>query len=1523
MAERELTTTVTLQDRVSPKIKNLESSIIRFVGAVSAATAAITATFFPVAQAARFDRALRDVQKTTEFTDAEIARLGRSLQQVSTQFGQSAQELTNIAAIAGQLGLGKEGVESVNAFTEAVGLASVTLDLATADAANAGAKISNIFKINIAEIDKVFSSINEVSNNSVAAANELIDVVQRIGNIAGLTFTQTNAIAATALDLGVSAEVAGTSMVKVFSNLEAKAPQFAKLLGISVKEFSDLVKDDAVEALKLYLTKLNELSAAEATATINQLSGSGRIASLVRKLQEDAANGFGILNRNLDNSTTAFDDGTSAIREYEKIQKSLVEQTKILSNSINVLFTRLGEALVPTLIEVVKGLQEFATSEQAADIISGIAESARGMAESFRNLVDSVNLSRVSLANTINVIKIFVGLKILGVIQGLVRGVGNLAGKYLELASNIKKSTVAQRVLQSQAVVGAASFLGAVSSGTAGAFSPEVDEARSARATAIKDDLHRIELRKRLREEQERIRNELRQRNILYGRTIEHLNRAVVLNKATTAQERQLTRLVERRNAVREQLGSRLRTISALLGHNTRQANRFDQVITTSLEAIRSGVLGSIRRFRVLRVAIGATTTAAKALGVAFSVAWRAITGPIGFAIGTFLLFKDEILSFFGTVDEEEIAANDLRRRQEQQAKETADKLVSNYERAAISLAKVNSGLIKQVTPSRTAFTKDIDTSVRQFNSVFRATLTAQRGIDGAIQKSSELISRSVDAATKVSDSTVKLEELQTRRVELEKEIQDIKGRTILTQQASDNLRLKELTDQLNTVNQESTVLQSTILGAQERFDSLSATLKEVTENWTRLTEATARGREAIASALTAEDVQFLQESLKNKQAELQLKQVEKDLQEQEEELTRLRDPDRNRGRGAADGLSDKVKATEKSVEDLRKKQQELNNTIASTTTEVDKFTDKYQRDPLKEGQLSVIQNIVGSSSTLSGIETNLAILQDTLDEVGQGVLQFGNRIGRSQTEAVAKAVIAYGTLGRGIETVKRRLQDFSREFAAGESIINNATSTLNALARDLKLFREELEVTSAKRDIEIKFKTKEGDIEKALQRELKAIDRLFNPEKATTDQGRRRATAENRIRTELAKSQAQRRKDALEKLKLNQRIVASEKEVIRVQQELSNELSNENTSVSKIAALQNALKSALDTFKKLGQEAASLTGTNILGDTVGAFSSSELDEINDRFQSAGASAFAALDNSFIKLEQDILPSLTKQITASESILKSYEDQEKELTKIFGSLEQVDAVFNTIANSSTRTKDNLSAIAEVINSGDLSTLSSSNVLGAVQAINELIARAARDVVNESSINLADVIKQELQGGGGGTEIKISIKGFARSDSDLLKSLSSRKFDPVQVPLEFIVQDNRVPTLPEFLPSPISNTLIPAKASGGYISGPGTGTSDSILSWLSNGEYVIKAAAVKAYGADLFSSLNNMRLKPDMVPRFAAGGFVGSPPASSGEPSMRLDLSFNGSSIGSVRGGKSTIDNLVSALSQVSRGTAGR
>jgi TP901 family phage tail tape measure protein len=55
--------------------------------------------------------------------------------------------------------------------------------------------------------------------------------------------------------------------------------------------------------------------------------------------------------------------------------------------------------------------------------------------------------------------------------------------------------------------------------------------------------------------------------------------------------------------------------------------------------------------------------------------------------------------------------------------------------------------------------------------------------------------------------------------------------------------------------------------------------------------------------------------------------------------------------------------------------------------------------------------------------------------------------------------------------------------------------------------------------------------------------------------------------------------------------------------------------------------------------------------------------------------------------------------------------------------------------------------------------------------------------------------------------------------------------------------------------------VPKHAFGGLISGPGSWTSDSIPSYLSNGEFVTKAASVAKYGTSFMNSINNGTFNP--------------------------------------------------------------
>ena len=117
------------------------------------------------------------------------------------------------------------------------------------------------------------------------------------------------------------------------------------------------------------------------------------------------------------------------------------------------------------------------------------------------------------------------------------------------------------------------------------------------------------------------------------------------------------------------------------------------------------------------------------------------------------------------------------------------------------------------------------------------------------------------------------------------------------------------------------------------------------------------------------------------------------------------------------------------------------------------------------------------------------------------------------------------------------------------------------------------------------------------------------------------------------------------------------------------------------------------------------------------------------------------------------------------------------------------------------------------------------------------------------------------------------------------------------------------------------------ASGGYIRGRGTGTSDSILARLSNGEFVVRARAVDHWGPRFLHALNNLQ-NPfghyatgglvRTTPRFASGGMV---TARTGD-GMTVNLHFPGGNF-QLHGDKAIVAGLTREARRAGMLSAGR
>jgi len=404
---------LTARDAASSSIRSVESSIIRVVGAVASLRAAFATISFPVTQAVEFERALFEIQKTTEFSDESIGQLSNSIRAMSVDLGVAASDLALIGARAGQLGLGRQGREAIESFTETIARFSVVADLSVDEAANSIAKITNLFNIPIEQAEKVSSAFNELSNTTVATADQIVDVVRRVGSAGGLLeFADAAALAAQALELGQTPEVAGTALVKTFSNAQTAAKKFADTVGTTTEEWVRRLNADGLGAIKDAAAAIAELDTVAQGEAIQELFGGGRQFAFGQRLVEDAANGFQILNRTVASANAAFDDGRSSLKEFERLQRSVSRQVDLTTRQFENLGIAAGTVFLPAIRSALSALQAFASDPETIARVEALAENFLTVAKAIVETTVAVTNFLPSLEIMLELFTALAGIKV-------------------------------------------------------------------------------------------------------------------------------------------------------------------------------------------------------------------------------------------------------------------------------------------------------------------------------------------------------------------------------------------------------------------------------------------------------------------------------------------------------------------------------------------------------------------------------------------------------------------------------------------------------------------------------------------------------------------------------------------------------------------------------------------------------------------------------------------------------------------------------------------------------------------------------------------------------------------------------------------------------------------------------------------------------------------------------------------------------------------------------------------------------
>ena len=102
----------------------------------------------------------------------------------------------------------------------------------------------------------------------------------------------------------------------------------------------------------------------------------------------------------------------------------------------------------------------------------------------------------------------------------------------------------------------------------------------------------------------------------------------------------------------------------------------------------------------------------------------------------------------------------------------------------------------------------------------------------------------------------------------------------------------------------------------------------------------------------------------------------------------------------------------------------------------------------------------------------------------------------------------------------------------------------------------------------------------------------------------------------------------------------------------------------------------------------------------------------------------------------------------------------------------------------------------------------------------------------------------------GDTVSGALKGVINGALGLLEGFLNGPIDLINGALDLINK------LPGVNVGKIGRIKLPRMATGGYVGGVGTGTSDSNMAWLSRGEYVVKADTVRRYGVEFMDALNN-------------------------------------------------------------------
>ena len=322
----------------------------------------VTSTLKQVAtDLAAMDDVYSDVIKTTGMTREQVEELNESFKSLDTRT--SREQLNNLAYIAGKLGISSK--ELVQQFVEAADIINVSMgDVLGDDATLAIGKMVDVYKKSTdmlkdkslkEQLLSLGSAVNELGKTSTANEQYMVNFTGRLGGIAvqaGLAADQILGFAS-ALDQDMQkVEMSATAFQKLIQKVISKPAEFARVAGMELGKFKQLIETDMNEALKKVLKGFSGAGGFDKLLPIFQDLGldGARAAAAISSM----ANSLDKVEAAQSIANKAMLEGVSCYEEFSvknnNMQASLEKARKKFQDTR----LELGQKLYPILLKLTK-----------------------------------------------------------------------------------------------------------------------------------------------------------------------------------------------------------------------------------------------------------------------------------------------------------------------------------------------------------------------------------------------------------------------------------------------------------------------------------------------------------------------------------------------------------------------------------------------------------------------------------------------------------------------------------------------------------------------------------------------------------------------------------------------------------------------------------------------------------------------------------------------------------------------------------------------------------------------------------------------------------------------------------------------------------------------------------------------------------------------------------------------------------------------------------------------------------------